>query len=148
MGITISNHKKSIDMGYGGFLNLRATISTLVPCQEFVDIYRELNEGYYTEWQKRGFKTREEYFDDYDKRVEEICVRNKLDEEVVNFLYRSDCDTKSLSPKACRHLWWLIKDYDDNVLYGYCGRPDCAKFKDFKEIVRTCAKDRRVMRFS
>ena len=29
-----------------------------------------------------------------------------------------------------------IKDYDDDILYGYAGRKDCAKFADFKKIVK------------
>lgn len=30
----------------------------------------------------------------------------------------------------------FFKDYDDNILYGYAGRKDCAKFADFKKIVK------------
>lgn len=33
-------------------------------------------------------------------------------------------------------------DYDDNVLYGYIGRPDCAKFRDFKAILQDCADNK------
>ena len=36
----------------------------------------------------------------------------------------------------CRSLYEIIKDYDDNVLYGYSGKKDCAKFADFKAIVK------------
>ena len=42
----------------------------------------------------------------------------------------------------------FIKDYDDDYVYGYIGRPDRAMFKDFKRIVRECVEDRRVMRIS
>lgn len=31
-----------------------------------------------------------------------------------------------------------IKDYDDDICYGYCDKPDCAMFKDFKELVKDC----------
>ena len=147
MGITISNHKHSMDMGAFGYAALRATISRLVPCQEFVDIYKELMD-FNRAWRDSGFITLKEYFDDYDRRAEAICEANQLDEEIINFLYKPDTCTKSVSVKTCRHLWALIKDYDDNVLYGYVARKDCAKFKDFKEIVRTCVEDKRVMRFS
>lgn len=148
MGITISSPSKSIDMGAGGFKMLRTTISELVPCKEFVDIYAELMNAQYMEWEIRGFNSSKEYYDDYDRRAIEICERNKLDEEIINFLYRSDCDCTSVSPKTCRHLWKLIKDYDDDIIYGYAGRPDRAMFKDFKSIVQECAKKRRVMRIS
>lgn len=147
MGITISNHKHSIDMGAFGYAALRATISKLVPCQEFVNIYAELMD-YNQAWQNSRFATMKEYFDDYDRRAEVVCAANNIDEEIINFLYKPDTCTKSVSVKTCRHLWELIKDYDDDVLYGYAARPNCAKFKDFKEIVRTCVEDKRVMRFS
>lgn len=147
MGITISNHKHSIDMGAFGYAALRATISKLVPCQEFVNIYAELMD-YNQAWQNSRFATMKEYFDDYDRRAVAVCAANNIDEEIINFLYKPDTCTKSVSVKTCRHLWELIKDYDDDVLYGYAARPNCAKFKDFKEIVRTCVEDKRVMRFS
>ena len=147
MGITISNHKHSIDMGAFGYAALRATISKLVPCQEFVNIYAELMD-YNQAWQNSRFATMKEYFDDYDRRAVAVCAANNIDEEIINFLYKPDTCTKSVSVKTCRHLWELIKDYDDDVLYGYAARPNCAKFKDFKEIVRTCVEDKRLMRFS
>ena len=52
----------------------------------------------------------------------------------------------TVSAKTCRHIWKYIKDYDDNIIYGYAGRIDRAMFKDFKEIVEECAKKRWVMR--
>ena len=39
---------------------------------------------------------------------------------------------------ACKNILKVIGDYDDNILYGYCGRPDCAKFADFKSILQDC----------
>ena len=148
MGITISNHKHSIDMGAGGFASLRTTISKLLNCQEFSDLYEDLTSFGQCRYAEKGFKSMDEYFEYHDMRVLEICERNKLDEEVVNFLYRSDCDCDSVSVKTLRHLWKFIKDYDDDCVYGYAGRPDRAMFKDFKQIVRECVEDRRVMRIS
>lgn len=43
---------------------------------------------------------------------------------------------------ACKELLKIIGDYDDNVLYGYIGRPDCAKFRDFKAILQDCADNK------
>jgi hypothetical protein len=148
MGITISSHKHSIDMGAGGFASLRTTISKLLNCKDFADLYEDLSNMGHIRYIEKGFDSMEEYFEDHDKRVLEICEREKLDEEVVNFLYRSDCDCDSVSVKTCRHLWKFIKDYDDDYVYGYAGRPDRAMFKDFKQIVKECAEDRRVMRIS
>ena len=30
----------------------------------------------------------------------------------------------------------VLKDYDDDICYGYCGRSDCAMFKDFKQLIK------------
>lgn len=148
MGITISNHKHAIDMGSGGFARLRITISKLLNCQEFADLYEDLSAGGQYRYVERGFESMTEYFDDHDRKAIEICERNKLNEDVINFLYRPDCDCDSVSVKTCRHLWKLIKDYNDDVIYGYPGQKNPAMFKDFKQIVKECAEDRRVMRIS
>lgn len=37
-----------------------------------------------------------------------------------------------------KKIYDIIKDYDDTILYGYRGRPDCAKFANFKQIVKDC----------
>ena len=148
MGITISGPNKSIDMGGGGFANLRTTIAKLLNCDEFFALYDDLMSCGHCRYEEKGFTSMSEYFDDHDKRVLEVCERNKLDEEIVNFLYMPDCGSENVSVKTCRHLWDLIKDYDDNVVYGYAGRPDRAMFKDFKQIVKSCVDSRRVMRIS
>lgn len=146
MGVTISNHKHSIDMGGFGYIRLREAVSRLFNCEEFTKAYAELPQAY-NECYKRGFSTMEEYYEDYDKRVNNICEANSLDVDVVNWLYSPDCGY-SASPKICRHLWKLIKDYDDDEIYGYAAHKNAARFKDFKQIVEECAKERRTMRIS
>jgi hypothetical protein len=147
MGITLSNNNRSISLGYGGFNRLRSTISKLLGCQEFADVYSELLNPH-DACKDRGFTNMADYYQDHDARAIEICEKYDLDEEIINFLYQSDCDCGSVSVKTCRHIWKVIKDYDDNIAYGYVGRKDCAKFKDFKQIVCECAENRYVMRIS
>lgn len=36
---------------------------------------------------------------------------------------------------------YIMSNYD-NVLYGYIGRPDCAKFRDFKAILQDCVDNK------
>ena len=142
MGVTIENRKHAIDLGYGGFFNLRKTIAKCLD-EELGELYAELTESH--NYAKKGFSSEKEFFENHDEKVLELCTRKQLDEEVVNFLYLSDCDSESVSFKTCRHLWKYIKDYDDDIRYGYLGRKDCAMFKDFKQIVKECAKNRWVM---
>lgn len=148
MGITISSPSHRIDMGSGGFARLRITICKLLNCPEFTALYEDLSNGGQYRYAEKGFSSMFEYFDDHDEKALEVCEKNKLDEEVVNFLYRSDCDCDSVSAKTCRHLWKFIKDYDDDIIYGYPGQKNPAMFKNFKQIVQECAEKRRVMRIS
>lgn len=148
MGVTLSGPHKSIDMGGGGYANLRITIAKQLNCPEFSELYEDLLSCGHIRYAEKGFNSMSEYFDDHDKKILAICEKHKLDEEVVNYLYASDCGGYSLSVKTCRHIWNIIKDYDDNIIYGYAGRPDRAMFKDFKEIVQSCINERRVLRIS
>ena len=146
MGVTISSPTKSIDMGGFGYSRLRIAIAKLLNCDEFFTLYEDLMLCGHAKYAEKGFSTMSEYFDDHDKRVLKVCEQNNLDEEIVNFLYEPDCGNHGISVKTCRHIWNLIKDYDDDVIYGYAGRPDRAMFKDFKEIVKECVDKKRVMR--
>ena len=53
--------------------------------------------------------------------------------EVANFLYQSDCGGK-VDRKQAKQICGLIKECDDNIVFGYIGRSDCAKMSDLKKI--------------
>lgn len=135
MGITIRSKNKSIDMGYGGFYNLRKTVAKLA-ADDIGKHYEHLMDAPYSNDERKSF------FEDYDKKIEELSeIHNGEMDSVLIFIYQSDCEG-SLSIKDCRKIYEIIKDYDDDVLYGYWGRPDCAKFADFKAIVKDCIDNR------
>lgn len=134
MGLTIDSKHHSVDMGYFGFNNLRLKVAELTG-KEIFEHYKNLENG------MRLFEEeREEFFEKYNKKISEIQEKFNVPGEILDFLYAPDCNG-SISPEACKKIWEVIKDYDDNILYGYIGRPDCAKFKDFKEIVRDCIEN-------
>ena len=135
MRITIRNKNKSIDMGYGGFFNLRKNIAGI-----FSPDFKE----FYEEWTKPSSKITDEEGNFKLMEFYNKGVFNDNDDDILNFLFASDCDGK-ISAKTCKKLYNRIRDYDDNILYGYIGRPDCAKFSDFKEIVADCAKNHLVL---
>jgi hypothetical protein len=89
---------------------------------------------------------RKKFYKEYDERLNQIDKELNVSPYILDFLYASDCEGK-LSAKHCRRIYNVIKDYDDDVLYGYCGRPDCAKFKDFKAIVKDCVDHNIQMRW-
>lgn len=67
-------------------------------------------------------------------------LQKKKPKPQLDFLYSSDCEAK-MSVAACKDIYEVIKDYDDSICYGYCGREDCAMFRDFKDVVRDCIEN-------
>lgn len=83
-------------------------------------------------------KDRDSFFEKYDKKITEISEKHSGEyDEILHFLYASDCEAK-IPYQICEKIYDVIKDYDDNICYGYAGRPDCAMFKDFKNLVKDC----------
>lgn len=132
MGVTVKSNNYDIDLGYAGFNNLRTKVAKLT-AEDIGLHYERLNEGLYLYGEHRKM-----FFEEYDKRIQELSEKyNGEKDGILNFLYAPDGNAE-ISVEDCKAVWEVIKDYDDNVMYGYCGRPDCAMFKDFKRIVKDC----------
>lgn len=130
MGVTITSKNHSIDMGYGGFSNLRTKIAELTN-EEIYQHYCEL-------FQTGVLLGNTDFFKQYNAKTEIIDKKYEYKYNyILYFLYAPDCDA-TMPPDVCEKIWEVIKDYDDDILYGYTGRPDCAKFNDFKAIVKDC----------
>lgn len=128
MGVSVSSKDFSCDLGYGGFKVFRDKVSSMVGV--------EVEEHYTTEFNKGMVlygEAKEKFFKEYDKKTDELIKNKKLDLDVAIFLYKCDYDGK-LTKKQAKKVYDLIKDCDDNLSYGYSGRPDCATMKDFKQI--------------
>ena len=54
---------------------------------------------------------REEYFNKYDAKTDELIEQNIVTIEVANFLYQSDCEGK-IDRKKAKQLYELIKECD------------------------------------
>lgn len=132
MGTTIYAKKgKGIDLGGGGFWNLRTKVAELCS-PEFGEHYKTLDDGF-----RLCGEPRREFFKKFDEETARLIKEKKVHYKVASFCLQPDCDGK-VGYGACKIIYEHIKDYDDDILYGYCGRPDCAMFKDFKEIVKQC----------
>lgn len=128
MGVTIKSKNFSIDIGCGGFLRLRTKIAELT-APDIFEHYKNLTDGMF----KMG-EDRNTFYEKYDKNTAELEEKyGKSD--IFDFLYESDCDGK-MDMQHCNSIYEVIKDYDDNICYGYAGRKDCAMFKDFKNVVK------------
>ena len=136
MGLTIKNEEMSIKMSYIGFAELCTTIAKLLS-PDFAELYIALCKN----------KISNEILNKKLNLYFEKGILKNEDNDIIEFLFMPDYEGH-LSFKKCERLYEVIKDYDDNVLYGYCGRPDCAMFSDFKEIVRLCAKNRWVLKWN
>lgn len=132
MGVTIDSKNCSIDLGYGGFCNLRTKIAELT-APDIFEHYKKLEKGLFLTGTIKA-----EFFKDYDAEIQRLSEKyNGENDHILDFLYTSDCDGE-IDVEHCKSVYDVIKDYDDDICYGYCGRPDCAMFKDFKEIVKDC----------
>ena len=138
MGITLEGKKGnlSIDIGCGGFNKLRLKIAELIG-GEFVKHYNLL---FKPEIHFMDFQT-DSFFDKYDEETEALMKKEKISKKVIDFLYQPDCEG-SIHYGACKQILKIIGDYDDNILYGYCARSDCAKFSDFKAILQECVDNK------
>lgn len=133
MGITIKSKNCSIDLGYGGFMVLRTTVAELT-APDIYEHYKDLEKGIML------FDTekRKAFFNDYDAKIQQLSEKYHGEKDgILDFLYASDCSGE-MDLEHCKSIYEIIKDYDDDICYGYCGRPDCAMFKDFKLVVKDC----------
>lgn len=128
MGVTIESKNRAIDLGYGGFMCLRTKVAELA-APDIFEHYKKLDEGLRS-------PNRKAFFNDYNAKIAELDKKyNGKMSDILDFLYESDCSAE-MNADHCRSIYEVIKDYDDDVLYGYSGRKDCAKFADFKKIVK------------
>lgn len=131
MGVTIGSPNYSIDLGYGGFNILRKKVAELTG-SEIGQHYKKLNDGIFL-----SCEAKIKFFKDYNEKISELAEKYSIPHGILDFLYASDCDGE-ISAEKCKEIYEIIKDYDDNILYGYCAKNDCAMFKDFKNIVKDC----------
>lgn len=131
MGITIESKNHAIDLGYVGFRTLRVKIAELA-APDIFEHYKKSMDG----MQMYDEDERKSFYESYNAKTAELDRKyNGRMSDILDFLYESDCSAE-MDVSHCRSIYKVIKNYDDNILYGYAGREDCAKFADFKKIVK------------
>lgn len=132
MAVKIESKNYHINLGFGGLRLLRLKVAELTEPDIFQH-YKNLEKSvmlYSAE--------REKFFDDYNKKIAELDEKYEGKyADILDFLYETDCGGK-MDPAHCKSIYGIIKDYNDEIPYGYVGRPDCAKFADFKQLVKDC----------
>lgn len=129
MGVTISSKRHSCDMGYGGFGRFRNIVAEKVS-PEFHKHYLLLSDP---EVMFTFGEERVEYFKKYDATTALYIHQGILTPEVASFLYQSDCDGK-IDRKQSKQVYELIKDCNNDIVFGYVSRADCATMAVMKNI--------------
>lgn len=133
MGITIEHKKHSYDLGYGGFMMFRQKVATLSH-EEFGAHYETLKEAMLLAGEDRFA-----FYDEYNVKTDKLIERNIVTIEIANFCYQADCEG-SISRKQAKQIYEKIKDYDDDIPYGYEQKSHCTMFSDLKAMFKDCAE--------
>ena len=135
MGVTIECIKthRSCDMGYGGFLNFREKVAHLVN-DEFGKHYEKLSTP---QMLNIASPEHSQAVKEFDRETIRLINKYRISKKAVDFLLQSDCGGR-ISPSTCKIIYSKIKDYDDDICYGYAWRDDCAMFRDLKAIFKDC----------
>ena len=131
MGLTIRSENYSADFGCAGFKHLRTKVAELTG-KEIFKHYNYLNKGIFLMGDDRI-----QFFKEYNAKISELADEYNIPHGILNFLYASDIEAE-INVEDCKQIYEVIKDYDDNIRYGYSGRSDCAMFSDFKKIIKDC----------
>lgn len=142
MGILLYGIKTglSYDLGAGGFCNLRQKVAELCS-PEFGEHYQTLTSPEALCVDLEHPERKEAFYEEFDRKTLELIKKKKVSVKVVDFCLQSDVCGK-IGYGACKIILDKVKDYDDNICYGYCGRPDCFMFKDFKELLQACVDNK------
>jgi hypothetical protein len=134
MGITIESKNFSADMGFGGFNRFRNKVATLSNL-EFGKHYTKLDSAMFLQGVER-----ESFYKEYNAKTVELIKTNIITVEIANFCYQADCEG-SIDQDQAKQIYEKIKDYDDNICYGYAGMSDCTMFSDLKNIFKDCTEN-------
>lgn len=126
MGVNIKSKNYETEVGYYGFFLLRLRVAECT-APILGKLYWDMcNFHYDKEIVKMCYELLEQFSKEnkgkYDKILEFLCD-----------MY--DCQGK-IGVRYCKAIYNVIKDYDDDIVYGYKGRKNPCKFADFKRIIK------------
>lgn len=138
MGVTLRCEKteKEVDMGYGSFARLRAKVAELHDAA-FGALYKGTQDPKLHLLPSMEYR---KYFDDYSQKVDKMIEAGKIHPTVDLFCHQADCDG-AIPADACKVIFEIVQDYDDDYVYGYAARKNPATFHDFKELLTECIEN-------
>ena len=130
MGLTINSKNHSIDLSYSGFYRLRVKVAELT-APDIYEHYKKLND-----WRYVLVSKGENFSTEYDKKIVELD--EKYDgkyTQVLEFLYTSDSPGEA-DAEHCKSVYEIIKEYDDDIIYGYRSGIEAVLFKNVKQLIK------------
>ena len=134
MGISISSRCGNLSgiIGYGGFYRLRRKVAEIYGGAWWKH-YERLDNAPFFNFDGEG----EQFFEEFDKETERLLKEKKVSEAIVEFCLQPD-EQGEINCDACKEIYKCVKDYDDNLAYGYVAHDDCFRFRDFKLLLKEC----------
>lgn len=134
MGVTIKSNHFSCDMGYAGFSRFRGKVASLSN-EVFGKHYEKLEKAMLLFGGERTA-----FYEQYNAETEELIKQNFISIEIANFCYQADCSGE-IDQDQAKLIYEKLKDCDEEISYGYTGKPNCTMFSDLKEMFKDCAEN-------
>lgn len=131
MGVNLENKNMSLVLPTSRFHAFRKVIAQQIH-PDFGNFYNQADEGMFLTGEEE-----KKFWEAYDKRLVTVDEEFNISHPLLDFLYASDTEGNA-SVACCHEIYNLIKDYDDNLCYGYCARPNEPRFKDLKALIKDC----------
>lgn len=130
MGVTIKSKNHKIVLSYSGFYQIRVKVAELTE-PDIYEHYKKLND-----WRYVLVSKGENFSAEYDKKIVELD--EKYDgkyTQILEFLYTSDSHGEA-DAEHCKSVYEIIKEYDDDIIYGYRSGIEAVLFKNFKQLIK------------
>lgn len=126
MGVTINSKNHRIVLSYSGFYRIRVKVAELT-APDIYEHYKKLND-----WRYVLVSKDENFSVEYDKKIVELDEKYT---QVLEFLYTSDSHGEA-DAEHCKSVYEIIKEYDDDIIYGYRSGIEAVLFKNVKQLIK------------
>ena len=128
----IISEKRSYDVGFYAFNRFRNIVAKKID-KHFHDHYSRLSRPEVMAF--LTICTNDEILEfkkNFDFMIEQFIKQKIITKNVANFLTQSACG--KINGAQAKEVYELIKDCDNDIIFGFAGRKDCTKMSDLKKI--------------
>lgn len=113
MGITLGTNRTDLSMGYGSFSRFRREVA-----RAFSEDFGNAYSNYLDNSMKTFITGTEEELKELDKDFNDYLKTVNIDDDVVDFLFQTDCGGK-VSCKTAKKIRDLCRQSKSNQYFGY-----------------------------